>query len=152
MTITLESIRTAHEKVTEMIAEFEKQAATTVFHVPAATVTLAPGELYAGIVLGHGNVADYHLILLPGEAEDLAWNDAIQWASAQGGELPTRREQSLLFANLKREFESAYYWSGEAHEKESGWAWCQHFYRGHQIITPQSYELRARAVRRLILQ
>ncbi|WP_454826074.1 DUF1566 domain-containing protein [Paraburkholderia xenovorans] len=152
MTITLESIKAEHSKVGDMIAEFEKQAATTVFHVPAATITLAPGERYAGIVLGHGNVADYHLILLPGDAEDLAWNDAIQWASAQGGELPNRREQSLLFANLKSEFESAYYWSGEAHENESGWAWAQGFYYGTQGSDRQRNELRARAVRRLILQ
>ncbi|MFM0151409.1 Lcl C-terminal domain-containing protein [Paraburkholderia sediminicola] len=152
MTITLESIRAEHAKVAEMIAEFEKQAATKVFHLPAATITLAPGERYAGVVLGHGNVADHHLILLPGQAEDLAWNDAIQWASAQGGELPTRREQSLLFANLKSEFESAYYWSGEAHEKEAGWAWYQNFDYGGQGYYRQVSGLRARAVRRLILQ
>lgn len=151
MTITLESIRAEHAKVADMIAAFERQAATTVHHVKATTITLAPGERYAGLILGENGDSDYHLILLPGEAEDLAWNDAIQWASSQGGELPTRREQSLLFANLKSEFESACYWSGEVHEKESGWAWCQDFNDGLQLSYPQGTELRARAVRRLVL-
>jgi hypothetical protein len=66
--------------------------------------------------------------------------------------LPTRREQSLLFTNLKGEFQSAWYWSGQKHETDSGWAWCQTFGYGRQTRTRTGGELRARAVRRLILQ
>jgi hypothetical protein len=131
MTITLEAIKAEHTKVAEMIAAFEKQAATE-YHVAAATITLAPGERYAGLILGENGEADYHLILLPGEAEDIKWEDAGKWAAERGGVLPTRREESLLFANLKGEFQSAWYWSGQQHETESGWAWCQHFGNGGQ--------------------
>ncbi|NMV42248.1 DUF1566 domain-containing protein, partial [Ralstonia insidiosa] len=67
----------------------------------------------------------------------------------QGGALPDRREQSLLYANLKAEFQPAWYWSGQAHETNSGWAWCQHFTSGNQLINYHNDELRARAVRRL---
>ncbi|KVT62254.1 hypothetical protein WK54_07745 [Burkholderia ubonensis] len=91
----------------------------------------------------------HHLILLPGDAADLDWEAAKAWAAERGGELPTRREQSLLFANLKGEFESTWYWSGERHESNSGWAWYQHFNTGYQDDSHQHYELRARAVRRL---
>jgi len=152
MTITLEAIKVEHTKVAEMIAAFEKQAATTEYHVKAAAITLAPGERYAGLILGENGEADYHLILLPGEVEDIDWEGAGKWAAALGGALPTRREQSLLFTNLKVEFQGSWYWSGQQHEADSGWAWSQLFFHGNQYSGPQSTELRARAVRRLVLQ
>ena len=77
----------------------------------------------------------------------------MEWASKQGGEsiasLPTRREQALLYANLKEQFEERAYWSCEA---ESGWAWSQYFLSGSQIDRLKRNELRARAVRRLIIE
>ncbi|WGS53528.1 DUF1566 domain-containing protein [Paraburkholderia sp. D15] len=152
MTITLEAIEAEQTKVNEMILAFKKQAATTVFHIAAATITLAPGERYAGLVLGENGEADYHLILLPGDAEDVDWEAAGKWATEHGGVLPNRREQSLLFANLKSEFQPTYYWSGQQHEEESGWAWYQYFGYGSQDDDREGLALRARAVRRLILQ
>nr|WP_254608771.1 DUF1566 domain-containing protein [Burkholderia contaminans] len=107
------------------------------------------GEKYAGLILDDNQRPIHHLILLPGDAEELTWEEAKAWAAEQGGELPTRREQSLLFANLKVEFVSAWYWSCEMHETESGWAWYQDFYFGAQHNLPQGSEFRARAVRRL---
>ncbi|RQX81829.1 DUF1566 domain-containing protein [Burkholderia anthina] len=91
----------------------------------------------------------HHLILLPGDAEELTWDEATAWAVEQGGELPARREQSLLFANLKGEFEPTWYWSGERHESNSGWAWYQGFGFGYQSSYEQGGRFRARAVRRL---
>ena len=131
-----------------MIATFEKQAAAT-YHVAGATIELATGERYAGLMLGQGEPA-YHLILLPGENESVNWSGAREWAKEQGGSLPTRREQSLLFANLKSESENAYYWSGEEHESNAGWAWCQNFTSGYEGSNIIEGELRARAVRRFI--
>ena len=107
---------------------------------------LKPGELYAGILVD----PDYHVILLPGEAEDVTWKDAIAWAKKAGGELPTRREQSLLFANLKEQFHPRWYWSGEQHALYSDYAWTQNFYYGNQDYNNfDSYQGRARAVRRI---
>jgi hypothetical protein len=109
---------------------------------------LAEGEIYlGGFVNATGDVT--HTILLPGDVDDVSWSAAKEWAVEQGGELPTRREQSLLFANLKGEFEERAYWSTEAHESESGWAWYQDFDRGGQYCYRQTSEFRARAVRRL---
>ena len=151
MTITLEAIKTEHAKVGEMIAVFERQAATTKYGIPAVTITLAPGERYGGIVLGDDGEPAHHLILLPGEVEDTNWEDAGKWAAERGGFLPNRREQSLLFANLKTEFQSAWYWSGQQHESNSGWAWCQLFITGLQDRYRKTSALRARAVRRLVI-
>ncbi|SAK53196.1 hypothetical protein AWB78_01302 [Caballeronia calidae] len=148
MTITLEVIQSEHARISAMIEEFKKQPKATEYVVAGVKIPLAPGERYAGLVLGDEREADYHLILLPGEIEDAEWKRAGEWAAEQGGELPTRREQSLLFANLKEEFEGAWYWSGQQHEENSGWAWYQHFTYGRQYYDGQSNEFRARAVRR----
>jgi hypothetical protein len=110
------------------------------------------GELYAGLLLGKNGEPDIHLFLLPGKAEDLTWDQAKKFAAQAGGELPTRREQALLFANLKEEFDPRWYWSGEQHASNPSLAWGQHFNDGGQHYLRKSYEGRARAVRRLIIQ
>lgn len=150
MTTTLEEIEAEHARIGAMIDEFKKQPRATEYHVGAVTIPLAAGERIAGQILLEDGSLSHHLILLPGDAEDLDWEAAKAWAAERGGELPTRREQSLLFANLKGEFESTWYWSSERHESNSGWAWSQDFYDGGQDYDHQCYELRARAVRRFI--
>lgn len=156
MTITLESIKAEHIKLAEMIATFEKQQEPAALFFPEVTIGLAPGEHYAGLVLGKDGEPSYHLVLLPGQADDITWDKAMEWANKQGGEyvasLPTRCEQSLLYANLKEEFEERAYWSCEAHESESGWAWCQDFLNCYQYHYHKSYDFRARAVRRLVIE
>ncbi|MCA3185988.1 DUF1566 domain-containing protein [Cupriavidus sp.] len=148
--ITLEQIEAAHSNVAAMIEAFRKQPLPTEYAVAGVKIPLAPGERYAGLILGEDGQPDYHLILLPGEAESVSWKDACIWAGDRDASLPTRREQSLLFANLKGEFEPAWYWSGEEHEENDGWAWCQYFDDGDQDNCRQFTELRARAVRRFI--
>ena len=152
MTITLNAIKAEHAKVAEMIALFEAQSSeTTEIHFPEFLVELKHGEEYAGLILGKDGEASYHLVLIPGQADSINWPDAKAWAVKQGGELPTRREQSLLFANLKEQFEEAYYWSGEQHASDSDYAWYQNFGSGTQYDDRTDSKLRARAVRRLAI-
>jgi len=150
MTITLEHIEAEHLRIAALIEKFKKQPKPTEHHIDAVTIPLGAGERFAGPILNDDGTLSHYVILLPGDAEDLEWEEAKTWATERGGELPTRREQSLLFANLKGEFESAWYWSGERHEENSGWAWCQGFDDGYQPYNRQSGRLRARAVRRFI--
>src|SRR3990172_1396299 len=112
---------------------------------------LKPEEHYAGIILGKDGEPDHHLILLAGEAESVNWAQAKDFAAKAGGELPTRREQSLLFANLKEQFQPRWYWSGEQHASYSGYAWVQYFSDGDQDGYLKSNDYRARAVRRLVI-
>lgn len=149
MTITLEHIEAEHSRIAALIEEFKKQPKATEYRIDAATIPLAAGESFAGPILNDDGTLSHYLILLPGDAEDPEWKEAKAWAAERGGELPTRREQSLLFANLKGEFESAYYWSGEEHSS-AGWAWFQTFLNGGQDSSRQNTRLRARAVRRFI--
>ena len=150
MTITLEAIKAEHSKLAAMIAQFEAQA-TEPIRLPEQWIELAGGEHYAGIVVGKDGESSYHLILLPAAAEKLTWAKAKELAAAAGGELPTRREQSLLFANLRKQFESAWYWSGEQYAADSVFAWCQHFFSGTQYGNHTARGLRARAVRRVAI-
>ena len=150
-TVTLEQIEAQHSELAKLIAAFKATQPTTL-DIPAAQVELRKGERYSGVILDAKGTPSHHLILLPGEIEDAEWQKAIEWAKEQGGELPTRQEQSLLFANLKGEFQEAWYWSSQQHETNSGWAWCQGFDYGSQGNSNHSYGLRARAVRRLVIE
>ena len=113
---------------------------------------LKPGEEYAGLILGKDGAMDHHLILLPGQANDVNWATAMAWAKTVGGEMPTRCEQSLLFANLKDHFEPRWYWSSETHASDSAYAWLQDFDNGYQDGSRKGNKFRARAVRRLEIQ
>lgn len=111
---------------------------------------LQPGEIYAGLILGKNGTPDYHLFLRPEKPEKtLSWADAMEWAKSIGYELPTRQDQSLLFANCQSEFENAWYWSSEQHAHDDDYAWLQNFDHGYQSGSRKSYTDRARAVRRV---
>lgn len=114
---------------------------------------LKSGEIYAGLILGKDGELDYHLALLPAKSDkDLNWNDAMAWAKTTGGDLPTRREQSLLFANCQEHFEQRWHWSNAQHADDSVCAWLQDFYDGFQDCYRKSCEARARAVRRIYIK
>ena len=110
---------------------------------------LNPGEVYAGLILGQNGEADYHLILLPGEAESVTWAKAKAFAKKAGGTLPDRRELRLLWVNAKQEFQPNWYWSSEQHASYSDCAWMQLFLSGGQDFDRKDFTFRARAVRRL---
>jgi hypothetical protein len=113
---------------------------------------LKPGEMYAGLILGQNGEPDHHLVLLPGrDNKTLTWDQAVKAAKEAGGELPTRREQRLLFINLKDQFKPEWYWSGEQHAAYPSLAWTQDFSYGYQDVYLKSYEGRARAVRRVAI-
>lgn len=155
MSVTLEDIENTQSKLEKMIAEFKEQKQSIV-HIQQKEIQLASGERYAGMILGKEGELSYHLILMDGQVEDVNWEKAKEWAWNLGGELPsslpTRREQALLFANLKEEFEEAAYWSSEEHASYSSYAWYQYFRNGYQNSSSKSFStIRARAVRRLAI-
>jgi hypothetical protein len=60
--------------------------------------------------------------------------------------LPSRREQSLMYANCPELFEEAWYWSST--QGSARCAWLQFFEDGHQGLGNKDYNDAARAVRR----
>ncbi|MDQ5880961.1 MAG: hypothetical protein QG616_791 [Pseudomonadota bacterium] len=112
---------------------------------------LAAGERYhCGVIDENGAVT--HTVLLPGDADPAPWEAQIAWAKSIGGDLPNRIEQAMLFASFKDQFKQDAYWSNQQHASDSGYAWCQSFDGGLQIISLKDNGLRARAVRRLVIQ
>jgi hypothetical protein len=117
---------------------------------PSITLpNLAAGEIYIATLFDAESQQGHHIILLPGDSDDASWEKQTEWAKSIGGELPTRVEQSLLWAKHRDEFKKDWYWSGEQHESDAGYAWCQDFDNGYQDNLTVNLELRARAVRRL---
>jgi hypothetical protein len=145
--ITIDDIKAAQQELAKMTASFEA-AQSMSFTLRGCVIDLAAGESYAGLLLSADGMPSHHLVLLPGSAEGVDWKAAKAWAASAGGELPTRREQALLYANLKAEFKSAWYWSGEEHEGFGSYAWGLYFSYGNQNYNLKSYEGQARAVRR----
>jgi hypothetical protein len=111
--------------------------------------TLKEGEFYAGLILGKDGAPDHHVILLPGDAQDVTWSAARQWAVLAGGDLPTRRELALLSANLREQFGRVWYWSNEQSEARSQLVWGQNFSSGIQTMYGRQFHGRGRAVRRV---
>jgi hypothetical protein len=89
------------------------------------------------------------LILLPGDIE-ADWNKAAAWAKEQGGALPSRIDQLVLFKNLKRELKEEAYWSDTPLAGDDADAWYQLF-NGSQGTSLKVSKLRARAVRRIAI-
>lgn len=121
--------------------------------LPRMHSTYAGGTVM-GVMAGENGQPDYLLLDLGVEPEkDVTWDEAKAWAKSVGGELPTRREQAMLFANRREgQYKPRWYWSGEQHAGEPSWAWCQDFYYGTQGGTRKDYHGRARAVRRVPFQ
>ncbi len=147
MTTTIEQVEEQQKKLNQMIADLKASIPST-YGIPEALIELKSGEHYAGIALDAEGQPSHHLILLPGDV-DMTWSKAREWAASIGGELPTRQEQALLFANLKGKFEPACYWSNEQHASITDYAWCQNFFNGTQNDGTKGNKFRARAVRRV---
>lgn len=107
---------------------------------------LNPGEIYVGITLHDDRL--HHLILLPGIIK-AGWEAAGRWAKAQGGVLPSRHDGLVLFRHARAQFKREAYWLDEQRADGPSDAWCQGFGWSGQNDGDLSWELRARAVRRV---
>lgn len=116
-----------------------------------STFPLAAGEVYAGLSRDPDTGAWHHLILLPATTDkDLTWKEAIDWAKSVGGELPTRMESALLYANARGQIDDSYWhWTATPYGGAERCAWLQTFDNGHQGSGLKGGSHRARAVRRV---
>ncbi len=118
------------------------------------TINLPPlndGEKFVGVIVSADGAYRYAVILLPGEAGPNDWQAQMEWAASIGGELPDRVEGALLFATLRGEFKTEWYWTREQHAEGADYAWYQYFGNGGQHCNHKNNEWRARAVRRLVI-
>jgi len=145
--LTLEALKADYESLGARIAAYEANR-PRVLSLPEVNVELRTGERYAGAVLNEDGSAKHHLVLLPARPTGrMTWADAGTWAKESGGELPTRQEAALLFANCKPHLTDDWHWTSEEHENAS-YAWGCDFRNGTQYGTLKSYGGLAVAVRR----
>jgi hypothetical protein len=145
--VTLEIVQAKQAELADLIARLT-QPATTSVSLPAVAFDLRLGERYAGAVLDESGNVRHHLILMPAKpGKRLDWKGAHAWAKSVDGELPTRQEQALLYANCKPHLEADWHWSSEAEGDD--YAWYCIFINGSQNYDPQYDEGLAVAVRRL---
>jgi len=111
---------------------------------------LNEGEHLAGLCMIDGK-PNHWLILLPAAPDkDLNWQGAIDWAKSVGGELPTRFESALIFANLRDKVDlDNWHWTATPYAGDERYAWMQHFYYGSQLPGHEASAYRAVAVRRV---
>ncbi|HBH36949.1 MAG TPA: hypothetical protein DDX06_01030 [Curvibacter sp.] len=154
--ITLEEVQARQTELAKMIEQLASQAQQSrEIQIEDCTITLHPGEHYAGAVLDENGQHQHHLVLLAARpASKLNWESAMDWARGKliegaGGHLPTRQELALLYANCKPHLEPTWHWSCETHEEDASYAWNCNFYYGNQHDLPKSYEGSVVAVRRV---
>jgi hypothetical protein len=149
--VTLEAVQAKQSELAAMIEQLQQQAAkSTLLVIPEAEIELRTGEHYAGTVLDENGSVKHHVVLMAAKSEGrLDWQSAMDWAKGVGGELPTRQEQALLYANCKAQFEAEWYWSNQQHETNGSYAWYCYFDDGTQDLHLKSFEGCARAVRRV---
>ena len=116
-----------------------------------AIPALNEGEIYAGAIIAPDGTG-HHVILLDGDHDDADWDTSMEWAKSIGGDLPDRVEQAMLYKHLPDRFQKEWYWSNTQHSGHSSYAWYQNFNNGYQDSSYEYYELRARAVRRSVIQ
>ena len=148
-TITLEAIEAKQSELSSLIEQYRAAAQGSIVELPSAKIQLRPGERYAGLSLDDDGKPMCHLILLPTFVDDIDWEEAGDWAESQGGDLPTRREQALLYANCKPHLQPRWHWSGQPHESEASYAWLCCFGNGSQTYGRKGAKACAVAVRRV---
>jgi hypothetical protein len=115
------------------------------------------GGNYAGIMRGRDGEPDYHLIvgnpiIATTWQQSKAFAEEMEIDGHKDFVLPFRAEQALQFANVPELFEEEWYWSCEQPAAHADYAWYQDFGNGYQSYTRKSLKLRARTVRRLVIQ
>lgn len=150
-TITLEEIAAKQAELNVLIEQYRNKDNPVTVEVPQAIIQLRTGERYAGLLIDDDGKPLHHLILLPDLAEDIAFDDAMEWAKELDAELPTRQEQALLYANCKLHLQGRWHWSCEEDEPEASCAWGCSFDIGYQSYDHKSAELYAVAVRRVFI-
>ena len=136
------TLQTIDRKITSILTRLPAAAVKT--RLPE----IKKSEVYVGGTIGpDGRIT--HTILMSEERLVDNWDAGMMFAQQQGGDLPNRIEQAMLWAHHRKLFRERYYWSNEQFAHDSGYAWGQSFYYGNQSRWHKAVKGMARAVRRV---
>ena len=110
------------------------------------------GEHYIGTILRAGGIG-HHIFSIPTKRGlKKTWTAALNYAAANGGELPDCVESALLFTTRDEvEFDPDWYWTREQYAADTDFALCQNFSSGRQNNGLKSTKLRVVLVRRVAI-
>lgn len=80
------------------------------------------------------------------------WARALRIGDCDDWYIPSRLEALLAFGELQSAFQHDWYWTSTQYASIAGDAWLQSFGFGTQNFVRKDNELRARAVRRLVIE
>jgi len=122
---------------------------------PAVQTSVRGGEhwnggIFAGVTVH--NSRPMGLVLLPAEEIKANWQRAGEWATEQGGVLPSRIDALVLYESLRAHFKTdGYYWTDTVRPGNADCAFIQDFEFGIQSYAHKVSAYRARAVRRVAI-
>ena len=87
----------------------------------------------------------YAVVLLDPQGSNLTHSEAVAWAAANGGELPTRPVAAMVYANLKNLLREKWHWTADT--LGASCAWICNFFNGTQDCDHKSSEGSAVAVK-----
>ena len=102
------------------------------------------GGHFAGITT-NSKGQHYAVVLLDPQGSNLTHSEAVAWAAANGGELPTRPVAAMVYANLKNLLREKWHWTADT--LGASCAWICFFDDGGQDDGHKSYEGSAVAVK-----
>ncbi|MFA6067161.1 MAG: hypothetical protein WC810_01130 [Janthinobacterium sp.] len=133
--------------------EQEESVAMTATAVELPHVDKARGEYYGGLVIKPDGMPEHHLIVLGDDTSSaLTWWNALNWADERGGELPTMKEMSLVFAHSYEQRADVVYWSADKDPEDADYVRCLNMMTGRQLHAPAAVSVMAFAVRRVAIQ
>ena len=110
------------------------------------------GERYIGTILRAGGIGHHIFRISTTRGPRKTWQNALNYAAANGGELPDRVESALLFTTrAEGEFDPDWYWTREQHTEYGAFAWCQNFNNGNQNDHSKHSKLHVVLVRRVAI-
>ena len=146
--VTLEHIKSEHARVGALIAQYEKQSASTEYVIERAVIPLPPGARLAGPLFKEDGTLDYYLILHADE-ESGSHDGVKAYTAGRGLKTPNKREGRLLQAAFPEFCAEGSMWLEEEREEDSAYAWYQRYGNGFQYRDHKSVALRGVAVSRL---
>lgn len=124
--------------------------APTGLYLPAVTLTLQPGEWYAGAVINPDGLIKHHVIAagMRLNTARLTFGKAQKWAADSGLSAPTCQEARLIVAHHAGRLDDLlWFWTCEEHS--SAFAWNCYLDDGDVFYDTRSAQGGAVAVRRV---
>ena len=124
--VTLEAVKAKQTELAKLIEQLQAHPAgqPTTIQIEALTISLAPGERYAGARLDpQGNHLHHVIVLAERRKESQDWKSALKWGAKFGDGVAAPEEYALIKANCPDLLTESWYWTNKEYEDDASFAW-----------------------------